>query len=141
VAKRRFSKRIIFFILGVLGFLTFVLSIAAWAALSGDAGSQRGVVLRNVTAMTTDITLADGRSARIDRDDEATFVVRREQFPLVIRVESTDGSTVIEREIEWDFLVRAEFRVSYDENGFFPTTVVRSTPVRNTPVRNNTPSP
>jgi hypothetical protein len=130
VAKRRFSNRVIFFALGVLGFLTFVLSIAAWAAFSGDAGSQRGVVLRNVTAQTTDITLADGRTARVDRDDDVTFVVRREQFPSSVRVTSTDGAELLEREIEWEFLVRAEFRVSYDENGFFPTTTVRATPVR-----------
>jgi len=136
VLRRRFSKRIIFFILGVLGFLTFVLSIAAWAALSGDAGTQRGVVLRNVTAMTTTVTLADGRSARIDRDDETTFVLRREEFPSTIRVETIDGTPLLEREFEWEFFARAEFRVSYDENGFFPTTIVRSTPVRNA-----TPSP
>ncbi|MEX0750501.1 MAG: hypothetical protein WD359_06795 [Dehalococcoidia bacterium] len=130
MSKRRFSKRVIFFIAGVAGFLTFVLSIAAWAAFSGDAGSQRGVVLRNVTGLTTDVTLAAGRTARIERDDEATFVVRREEFPSVIRVTSAAGAPVLEREIAWEFLAAAEFRVSFDENGFFPTTIVRSTPVR-----------
>jgi hypothetical protein len=126
-------KRIIFFILGIAGFLAAILAIAAWAAFSGDAGSQRGVVIRNVTAVTTVVTLADGRSARIERDDETTFVVRREEFPSVIRVETEDGEPMLDQRVTWDFLVDAEFRVSYDENGFFPTQIVRSTPVRGTP--------
>jgi hypothetical protein len=90
-------------------------------------------VIRNVTAETTVVTLEDGRSARIERDDETTFVVRREEFPSVIRVERADGEPMLEREIAWEFLVDAEFRISYDENGFFPTQIVRATPVRGAP--------
>lgn len=132
MANRGFSKRVIFFVLGVLGLLAFVLSIAAWAAFSGDAGSQRGLVVRNVTALTTTVTFADGSRARIDRDDEATFVVRTGEFPSVVRVDAIDGTPLLERQLEWEFLAEAEFRISYDENGFFPTIVVRATPVRTT---------
>lgn len=115
------------------GFAAFVLGIALWAALGDDAGSQRGLVLRNATALPVRVTLADGQTATIDLDDEAIFVVRREAFPSEIRVETTDGELVTSDEIEYAFLTRAEFRVSFDERGFFPTTVVRSTPVRSTP--------
>jgi hypothetical protein len=125
-------KRVIFFILGIAGFLTFVLGIAAWAALGDGAGTQRGLVLRNVTAHRVDATLGDGQTARIDVDDDATFVVRREDFPSDVRVATMDGQLLLERELTYEFLVRAEFRVSFDENGFFPTTIVRATPVRMT---------
>jgi hypothetical protein len=125
-------KRVFFFILGMLGFLGIVAGIALWAALGDDAGSQRGIVLRNATASIVDVTLADGQTARIEPNDDATFVVRREEYPSVVRVESAGGGVLLEREITYDFLVRAEFRVSFDENGFFPTAVVRATPVRTT---------
>jgi hypothetical protein len=123
-------KRVIFFILGMLGFLAFVLGIAAWAALGDEAGSQRGLVLRNATVEVVDVTLASGQTKRIQPDDDATFVVRREEFPSVISVTTIDGDALLEREIAYEFLTRSEFRVSFDENGFFPTTVVRATPER-----------
>jgi hypothetical protein len=130
------SKRVLFFALGMLAFLGIVLGIAAWAALGDDAGSQRGVVLRNVTAVPVVVELEDGQTARIDRDDDATFVVRREEFPSIVRVKSLEGDVVVERELTYEFLARAEFRVSFDERGFFPTTVLRATPERTT-----TPAP
>jgi hypothetical protein len=117
----------------MLAFLAIVLGIAAWAALGDDAGTQRGLVIRNQTVVTADVTLADGQSARIDSEDNGTFVARREDYPSVIRVESVDGVVLLEQELTYDFIARAEFRVSFDENGFFPTTVVRATPVRDTP--------
>ena len=116
----------------MLAFLTLVLSIAAWAALGGGAGTQRGLVIRNQTAMIADVTLADGQTARIDREDNGTFIARREDYPSTIRVESIDGGLILEREVTYDFLAGAKFRISFDENGFFPTTVVRATPVRGT---------
>jgi hypothetical protein len=127
-------KRVLFYVLGMLVFLGIVLGIAAWAALGDDAGSQRGIVIRNVTVSIADVTLANGQRARIEPDDDATFVVQREEFPSLIRVETVAGEPLLEREITYEFLVRAEFRVSFDENGFFPTTVVRATPVRGTAV-------
>jgi hypothetical protein len=90
-------------------------------------------VLRNATIGAVDVTLANGQTKRIDAEDDATFVIRREDFPSAVRVVTLEGTTVLEREIAYDFLARSEFRVSFDENGFFPTTVVRATPVRETP--------
>lgn len=130
IAVTRLPKRVIAFILGILALFGIVASIAAWAAFSGDAGSQRGLVLRNATVSQVVVTLADGQSARIDPDDESIFVVRREHFPSMIRVDTAAGEPLLDDSVTYDFLVRAEFRVSFDENGFYPTTVLRSTPVR-----------
>jgi hypothetical protein len=125
-------KRVIFFGIGIMVMIAFIGGVAIWASVGDGAGTQRGLVLRNVTASIVDVTLADGQTARIDPDDESIFVVRREDFPSSIRVVTVGGETLLDEEIEYAFLTDAEFRISFDENGFFPTTIVRSTPVRTT---------
>jgi hypothetical protein len=129
-------KRVIIFGLAILVMIAFIGGVAVWASVGDGAGNQRGLVLRNVTASVVDVTLADGQTARIDPDDESIFVVRREDFPSKILVTTVGGATLLDQELEYDFLSDAEFRVSFDENGVFPTTIVRSTPVRTA-----TPSP
>lgn len=133
-------KRVIIFGAAILLMIAFIGGVAVWASVGDGAGNQRGLVLRNVTASAVDVTLADGQTARIDADDESIFVVRREDFPSNIRVVTAGGQPLLDEEIDYDVLSDAEFRVSFDENGFFPTTIVRSTPVRTT-TPSGTPSP
>lgn len=123
-------KRIIFFGIAILVLIAFIGGVALWASVGDGAGTQRGLVLRNVTASVVDVTLADGQTARIDPDDESIFVVRREDFPSDVEVVTAGGEPLLDEAIDYEFLSDAEFRVSFDENGFFPTTIVRSTPVR-----------
>ena len=123
-------KRVIIFGLAILVMIAFIGGVAVWASVGDGAGNQRGLVLRNVTASVVDVTLADGQTARIDPDDESIFVVRREDFPSHIRVVTAGGEELLDEEVDYEFLADAEFRVSFDENGVFPTTIVRSTPVR-----------
>ena len=129
-------KRVIIFGLAILVMIAFIGGVAVWASVGDGAGNQRGLVLRNVTASVVDVTLADGQTARIDPDDESIFVVRREDFPSRIRVVTAGGQELLDEEVDYEFLADAEFRVSFDENGVFPTTIVRATPVRTA-----TPSP
>ena len=123
-------KRVIIFGLAILVMIAFIGGVAVWASVGDGAGNQRGLVLRNVTASVVDVTLADGQTARIDPDDESIFVVRREDFPSHIRVVTAGGQELLDEDVDYHFLADAEFRVSFDENGVFPTTIVRSTPVR-----------
>lgn len=133
-------KRAVAFIIGVAAFLAIVLGIAAWAAFGDGAGQQRGLVLFNSTLEIVTVSLENGQERIITPDDEATFVIRREQFPSAITVRREDGSVLLEREFEYAYFAAADFRVSFDENGFYPTTEVRDTPMRGTPA-NGTPAP
>ncbi len=123
-------KRAVALAFGFLAFLAVVLSTSLWALLSGDAGSQRGIVLTSVIAQDVVVRLADGQSAAIGPGFDATFVVRREDFPSTVRVTDPDGALILERELEYADLADADFRMSVDENGFFPTNQLRDTPVR-----------
>jgi len=135
-------KQAIALAIGVTAFLAVVLAIAAWASWGDGAGQQRGLVLFNKTVETVTVELENGQERRITPDDEATFVIRREDFPSSILVRREDGSVMLEREFEYEYFANAEFRVSFDENGFFRTADVRSTPVRGTPTsRAGTPAP
>ena len=111
-------------------FVVVVLGLLAWANFSGSAGSQRGLVIRSEIAEDTVVRLADGRSQRLgDGRRQYTFVVTRDEFPSVISVSTPEGELMFEREFEYAYFSGAEFRISYDENGFYRTTDTRDTPV------------
>lgn len=117
---------------GLLTFMAIVLSIAAWAKFGGGAGSQRGLVIHTQIPEDIIVRLADGQSARLGPfpdGRERTFVVRRGDFPSTIQVFDADGGLLLEREFEYAEFADAEFRMSIDRNGFYPTTAVRDTPV------------
>jgi hypothetical protein len=112
------------------GFVVVVMSLLAWANFSGSAGSQRGLVIRSEIAADTVVRLADGRSQVLgDARRQYTFVVQREEFPSVISVSTTSGDVLFERDFDYGEFSEAEFRISYDENGFYRTTETRDTPV------------
>jgi hypothetical protein len=136
----------------LLAFAVAVLSVLAWAQFTGRAGSQRGLVIHNALSETIRVSISpDTRLLSAERlgalqfrnigaGEEETFVVRREQFPAVIAwtasvpVPLGDASFTSmmlsgEQEVAYKFLVDAEFRISIDENGLYPTTDYRDTPV------------
>lgn len=122
-------RRAIAFIGGVLAFLGAVLAIAAWAAFSGDAGSQRGLVIHTEIPQDIVVAFEDGQRATLgSARDEATFVVRREDFPGTVTVSDTSGEVILERRFEYSEFADADFRLSVDRNGFYPTTELRDTP-------------
>lgn len=123
------SRRALVLVGALVTFCAVVLGIAAWAALSGNAGSQRGLVIRNTLDEDVTVTLGDGQRAVIGPSArEHTFVVRREDFPSVIRVERGDGAALVERPVEYREFVDAEFRLSIDARGIYPTNLLRERP-------------
>ena len=124
------SKRAIILIVALGTFVVVVMSLLAWANFSGSAGSQRGLVIRSEIDDATIVRLADGRSQRLgDELRQYTFVVTRDEFPSVIGVSTPAGELLFEKEFEYEEFAEAEFRISYDENGFYRTTDTRDTPV------------
>ena len=123
-------RRAIAILVALVAFAAAVLGLLAWANWSGAAGSQRGFVIRSEIEDTTIVQLEDGRSERLGTGHrQTTFVVKREQFPMMIGIYSRDGALLFEREFEYVDLTEAEFRYSYDVNGFYRTQDVRDTPV------------
>ena len=122
-------KRAIAFIGGVLAFLGVVVAIASWAAFSGDAGSQRGLVIHTEIPQDVVVAFEDGQRATLgSARNEATFVVRREDFPGTVTVSDASGELLLERRFEYSEFAEADFRLSVDRNGFYPTTELRDTP-------------
>ena len=109
-------------------FAVVVLGVLAWAGFSGRAGSQRGLVIFNETGGTIVVSFADGQAGAITPDDERTFVVKRERFPSDVTV-SSGGEVVHVRNFEYQAFVDADFRLSFDARGFYPTSIYRDTPV------------
>jgi hypothetical protein len=114
--------------LGLVALTAVVLGLVAWAQWCGDAGSQRGLVIRSEVPGEIVVTLADGRSARLGEDRQHTFVVRRDEFPQMVRAVDASGAVVAERELEYEWIVDAEFRISVDRGGFYHTDLLRETP-------------
>lgn len=116
-------------LLGALStFAVVVLGMLAWAQFSGNAGSQRGLVIFSELDRDIVVTFESGGSGRITPDDERIFVVRRGDFPSSVRVTDADGALVAERRFEYEDFAEAEFRLSIDERGFYPTATYRDTP-------------
>ena len=111
----------------LVAFMVVVGSVLAWASLSGTAGSQRGLVIHSDMARDVLITFESGQSGVIGPDQrERAFVVKREQFPQVLRASTPDGGQVLyERRFEYAELAEADFRISIDGRGFYPTTDLR----------------
>lgn len=105
-----------------------VLGVVLWAQSSGRAGEQRGLVITNKTGQTATITLADGQSRTVEDGHGATFVVKREQFPSLIRAVGAAGALIAEKRFEYREFSDAEFRISVDTNGFYRTQELRDTP-------------
>jgi hypothetical protein len=117
-------------LLGALAtFAAVVMGMLAWAQFSGNAGSQRGLVIFSELDDDIVVTFENGESGMITPDDERIFVVRRGEFPSSVRVTDDKGQLLIERLFEYEEFVKAEFRLSIDERGFYPTATYRDTPV------------
>ena len=115
-------------------FAIVVLSVVFWANASGRAGSQRGLVIHSELTEPTIVRLADGREQMLGPERrEYTFVIKREDFPSVIGVYMPAGDRLFEREFAYAYFAGAEFRLSYDARGFYPTTELRD--------RSPTPAP
>jgi hypothetical protein len=120
------SKTAVALVLGLLAFLAGVLAIAFWAAFSGDAGEQRGLIIRNTLDEDVVVRLDDGQEATLGEGRrEHTFVVTRDDFPSYINVAARDGAPVFTQQYAYTELADAEFRLSIDERGIYPTTIVR----------------
>jgi hypothetical protein len=123
-------KRAVALIVTLVAFVVIVLSLLAWANFSGTAGSQRGLVIRSEIDEDTVVRLADGRAERLGEGRRQwAFVVKREEFPQIMSVSTAGGILLFEEEFEYSDLAEAEFRISYDGNGFYRTTNTRDTPV------------
>ena len=86
-------------------------------------------MIRNTLSEDVTVTFEDGQRATIGPSArEHTFVVRREDFPSAIRVVGTDGTTLLDRAIEYTEFVEAEFRLSIDARGIYPTNLLRERP-------------
>jgi len=112
-------------IAAMAAFAAVVLGVLAWAGLSGSAGSQRGLVVFNDTQQTITLTFADGQSGSITPDDERTFVIKRESFPSDVTVRDEDGVVIHVRRFEYEEFADADFRISFDRRGFYPTSIYR----------------
>jgi hypothetical protein len=115
---------------GLLLLTVAVMGLLLWAILSGEAGQQRGLVIRNTTSGAITVAFADGQSKRISDACESTcsgtFVIRREDFPQNVTVTDADGAVILERPVSYDELAEAEFRVDVDRSGLFPTQEIRT---------------
>jgi hypothetical protein len=124
------SKRAFALVIGLVAFLGVVLGLLAWASWSGSAGTQRGFIIRSEIDEDTVVRMEDGRSEPLGTGRrQTTFVVRREEFPMVIGVYTPEGALRFERLFNYEDLAEAEFRYSYDVNGFYRTMDVRDTPI------------
>lgn len=110
-------------------FAIVVLGVLAWAGLSGNAGSQRGLVVFSELDDPVVVTMANGDSNVITPDDEAYFVVKVEQYPAIVKAESREGVVLAEKLFEYEDFAKAGFRLSIDERGFYATATYRDTPV------------
>ncbi len=114
-------------LVGLAAFAGVVFAITLWATLSGNAGQQRGLVIHTEIDDDVIVRLADGRTAELgpSGDRERAFVVKRDEYPATIRVETRAGELLFEREFEYQDLSQAEFRLSFDTRGFFATSDLR----------------
>lgn len=135
-------KRAWALIIALVAFSAVVISVLIWASASGRAGSQRGLVIFSTLPRETVVRLADGQEQRLGPERrEATFVVRREDFPAAIGVYELDGTQLLARTFEYSFFAEADFRISYDERGFFKTTDLREPDKTRTAAAALTPTP
>jgi hypothetical protein len=112
---------------GGIAFALVVLGVVAWALFGGQAGTQRGLVLRSEVGATVTVTFEDGREAELSPGArQRTFVVKREEFPQRLRAVDAAGTVVAEQVLTYDEIAVAEFRISLDRNGFYPTTEIRT---------------
>lgn len=130
---RTLPRRAWALLFALVTFAVVVLSVVFWANASGRAGSQRGLVIRSELKQPTIVRLADGQEQTLSPERrEYTFVIKRENFPSAIGVYMPGGDRLFEREFAYAYFADAEFRLSYDERGFYPTTELRdrsATPV------------
>ena len=108
-------------IAGLLGLTIAVLGLVAWAVLAGDAGTQRGLVLRYQVSEPIVVEFEDSQQLEIAPETAGTFVLRREDFPQTITVLTLDGEIVVERRFEYSDFADSMFRYDVDRSGFFPT--------------------
>ena len=114
-------------------FAVVVMGVLLWASLSGQAGSQRGLVIHNELTETVLVAVAR-QEAQLAPGEQTTFVVKREQFPSDIFVtqvtthSEASGQLVFNETWEYSELAEAEFRLSIDENGVYRTTDYRDPP-------------
>jgi len=108
-------------LLGLLGLLAAVSAVGLWARFGGEAGQQRGFVIRNLVSEPVTITFDDGQSQQLDSNRQATFVLEREDFPQTVTARTATGALIAERRFDYSEIAGAEYRYDIDRNGFFPT--------------------
>jgi len=112
--------------IGLAAFTAVILALLLWAVFGGDAGTQRGLVLRNLVDEPVVVSFEDGQRMEIPSNTAATFVLKRQDFPQTVTVTDADGAVIVEREFEYAELAEHEFRWDVDRAGFFPTADVRT---------------
>jgi hypothetical protein len=113
-------------VIGLTLFTAVILSLVVWARFGGDAGTQRGLVLRNQVSETIVVSFEDGQRATIESNTAGTFVLKREDFPQTVTATTVDGDVIAEREFEYSEFADNEFRWDVDRAGFFPTEESRT---------------
>jgi hypothetical protein len=110
-----------------------VLSVLYWAQFTGRAGTQRGLVIHNDLNYAIRLEVFDSqRQVRVVEsilpDDEHTFVVKRDEFPVAFHWGTYEGTTFSATSsplITYREVADAEFRLSIDEQGLHPTATYR----------------
>jgi len=113
-------------VVGLLALLAAVSAVGLWARFGGEAGQQRGFVIRNLVSEPVVISFEDGQSQELASNRQGTFVLKRERFPQTVTARSLTGEVITERRIEFSEIADAEYRFDVDRNGFFPTEEPRT---------------
>jgi hypothetical protein len=102
-------------------FVAVIGVLLLWLVFGGVTGKQRGLVIINLRAVDTVLTLEDGQSARFQPGESQTIFAKKADFPQTFRVTSADGAPVFEQRIDYKALVDAEFRIAIgDDRIVFP---------------------
>jgi hypothetical protein len=110
---------------GIATFLAVVLTITLYFYAIGDAGKQRGFIIRNTLPDDLQVTIA-GQTATVGpAKREHTFVLDRADFPSIVRAAYVDGRVLVEREIAYEEITEADYRMSIDAKGIYPTGLLR----------------
>jgi hypothetical protein len=113
-------------IAALLALLAVVFAVLLWAFYGGQAGQQRGFIIRNLVSEPVVITFQDGQRQRLESNRQGTFVLKREDFPQTVTARTETGALVAERRFEYGEVAGAEFRFDVDRNGFFATREPRT---------------
>ena len=100
---------------GMAAFVVVIVALLIWLIFGGATGKQRGLVIVNLRATETVVTLDDGQTARFDPGASRTLFAIKKDFPQMLHVADASGEVVFAEQVEYGALVDAEFRIAVDD--------------------------